>query len=319
MRARIVSPCWKVGEPVTIEAILVGAGGLFSVLLPNIIKICTIYLKILIEYRFLRGRCIQVTELVYWFIFYNDKLLMCLENNTVTIPLMPDITIFNLEPLKKHYVGVLNNYQSYAVEIFSDKTIPENMKFMGLRQLFGLIDENFFGYAGRAIQIVNWDRTHQYCGQCGNQTHEKLNEYAKVCPNCGFTSYPQISPAIIVAVLKDNKILLAQSSHFKSSFYSVLSGFVEPGESLEECLKREVKEEVGIDVKNIAYVDSQPWPFPNSLMIGFIAEYANGDIIIDEEEIIDAGWFTVDNLPILPNSISIARKLIDLFIEKNSK
>jgi len=215
-------------------------------------------------------------------------------------------------------LGTLNNYPCFSVEIFSEPlSIPENVKFMGLRQLFGLIEEKLFWLAGRAIQIVNWDRTHQYCGQCGTRTNEKLNEYAKVCPNCGFTSYPRISPSIIVAVIKNDKILLVQSNHFKSTFYTVISGFVEPGETLEECLIREVKEEVGIEVKNISYFGSQSWPFPNSLMIAFTAEYDKGEIYIDEEEIIDARWFTVDNLPCLPNSISIARQLIDWFIEKN--
>jgi len=258
-----------------------------------------------------------IIEQAYWFIFHKNKLLTLLDNDMVTIPLAHDLSIFNLEPVKKQYLGTLNNYPCYTVEIFSELSVPENMKFMGLRRLYGLVEENLFSLAGRAIQIVNWDRTHQYCGQCGTRTKDKLNEHAKVCPSCGFTSYPRISPSIIVAVVKDDKILLIQSNHFKSTFYTVISGFVEPGETLEECLRREVKEETGIEVKNITYFGSQSWPFPNSLMIAFTAEYDRGEILIDEEEIIDARWFTADNLPGLPDSISIARKLIDWFIEKN--
>lgn len=257
-------------------------------------------------------------EQSYWLVFYKDRLLVLSDNGTVTIPLNTDLSGFNLEEVKKQCLGTLYDFPCYTLEILNEPSIPENMKFVGLRRLYGLIEQDFFGLAGRAIQIVNWDRTHQYCGQCGTRTEEKLNEYAKVCPNCGFTSYPRISPVVIVAVLKDNQILLIQSKHFKVSFYTVISGFVEPGETLEECLRREVKEEVGIEVKNISYFGSQPWPFPNSLMLAFTAEYDGGEIVIDEEEIIDARWFTVDNLLGLPSSISIARQLIDWFINKNT-
>jgi NAD+ diphosphatase len=126
-----------------------------------------------------------------------------------------------------------------------------------------------------------------------------------------------MSPAIIVAVVKDKKILLARASRFPYEMYSVLAGFVEPGESLEACVKREVREEVGIEVKNIRYFGNQPWPFPNSLMVAFTADYAAGEIRIDETEIVDAGWFSANNFPLIPSKISIARHLIDWFAEKN--
>lgn len=261
----------------------------------------------------------QDTGPAFWFIFYHDKLLVKLNNDSAIIPFTGDLsTILNSEPLTKHFLGKLNNHSCYTLEIPSDNFAPEYMTFLGLRRLFGLIEENLFWVAGRAIQIINWDRTHQFCGRCGRQTYSNQNEYAKVCPECGFTSYPRISPAIIVAVTKENKILLARNSRFKKIFYSVLSGFVEPGETLEECLRREVEEEVGIEVKNISYFGSQSWPFPNSLMVAFTAEYDRGEIIIDNEEIIEAKWFTVNDLPDLPNSISIARQLINWFIKKYS-
>jgi NAD+ diphosphatase len=144
-------------------------------------------------------------------------------------------------------------------------------------------------------------------------------ERAKKCPNCGLLHFPRLAPAIIVAIERGDRLLMARSRRFTTGMYSVLAGFVEPGESLEETVAREVKEEVGISLKDIKYFGSQPWPFPHSLMIGFTATYASGEIVMDDSEIEDAGWFTVDSLPPLPGKISIARKLIDGFIEKHSK
>ena len=139
----------------------------------------------------------------------------------------------------------------------------------------------------------------------------------KSAPQCGLVNYPRLSPAVIVAVIKDHQILLATSPRFKAAFYSVLAGFVEPGETLEECVKREIREEVGLEVKNIRYFGSQPWPFPDSLMVGFTCEYAKGELTLDQNEILQAAWFEADKLPPIPGKISIARKLIDWFVEQN--
>ena len=132
-------------------------------------------------------------------------------------------------------------------------------------------------------------------------------------------SFPRISPAIIVLVERDGKALLARSPRFKEGLFSTLAGFVEPGETLEDAVRREVKEEAGIDVKNIRYFGSQPWPFPDSLMVGFTAEYAGGEIKIDDNEILDARWFSAEDMPEIPGKISIARALIDYFLEKAGK
>jgi NAD+ diphosphatase len=193
------------------------------------------------------------------------------------------------------------------------------MEFQGLRKLYGVLEEEVFWVAGRAFQIMDWDRTHQYCGKCGSPTRNKIDERAKVCPSCGTVSFPRMSPAIIVAVIRDHAILLAHAARFPGAMYSVLAGFVEPGESLEDCVRREVKEEAGVELKNIRYFGSQPWPFPNSLMIGYTAEYAAGEIMMDGKEITDAQWFTADRLPAIPDKISIARKLIDWFVEGNQR
>ena len=195
----------------------------------------------------------------------------------------------------------------------------EGMSFMVLRSLLGLIDDDTFRVAGLASQIINWDNTHRYCGQCGTLMEVKKDERAKICPKCGFVSFPRISPAIITAVIKDSCILLARAHRFPPGLYSVLAGFVEPGETLEECLKREVREEVGIEVKNIMYFGSQPWPFPHSLMIAFTSDYAGGEINIDKNELGDAGWFSSSNLPQIPIRGTIARELIEWFLEKNTQ
>jgi NAD+ diphosphatase len=190
------------------------------------------------------------------------------------------------------------------------------MAFEGLRQVYGRLDEDLFWIAARAVQIIDWDKTHRFCGQCGVPLKIKTTERAKECPQCGLLHFPRLAPAIIVLVERGNELLLARSRHFMPGMYSVLAGFVEPGESLEEAVVREVKEEVGIEIKDIKYFGSQPWPFPHSLMIGFTATYAGGGISLDDEEIEKADWFTMDSLPHIPGKISIARKLIDWFIEK---
>ena len=203
------------------------------------------------------------------------------------------------------------------MELAEDVKPPKGMILEGLRQVYGRLDEDLFWIAARAVQIVDWDRTHQFCGRCGVRMEPQSTERAKRCPECGLLHFPRLAPAVIVLVEREDKLLMARSRHFASGMYSVLAGFVEPGESLEEAVIREVKEEVGISIKDIQYFGSQSWPFPHSLMIGFTATYGGGEISMDDAEIEDAGWFSVDKLPPLPGKISIARKLIDWFIEKH--
>jgi NAD+ diphosphatase len=173
-----------------------------------------------------------------------------------------------------------------------------------------------FTLAGRAFQIMDWDRTHLYCGHCGTPTTLKTGERARQCPKCGQTHYPRIAPAVMALVQRGDQLLLARSPHFAPGMHSALAGFVEPGESLEQCLVREVKEEVGVDVTNLRYFSSQPWPFPHSLMIAFNCDWTGGEIVPDPTEIEAAGWFDLDHLPVLPNKISIARRLIDATIAR---
>ncbi|MFN2254850.1 MAG: NAD(+) diphosphatase, partial [Candidatus Promineifilaceae bacterium] len=244
------------------------------------------------------------------------------------IPLIEDPADLGLSLVRSQYLGYLQQGEEvihcYSGEVAEDTGTPDGLEFLGLRRLFGNISDEMLGLAGRAVQIKEWDRTHQYCGQCGSKVNKLAHERAKKCPQCGHTTYPRLSPAVIVSVERPSatgvgsELLLARNHRHPLGFFSVLAGFVEPGETLEGCVRREICEEVGIEVKNIRYFGSQPWPFPNSLMIAFTAEYASGDIRLEEEELSDAGWFVADDLPPVPPRVSIARQMIDAFVRRNS-
>jgi NAD+ diphosphatase len=176
--------------------------------------------------------------------------------------------------------------------------------------------EGTFGLAGRAMHVIDWATTNRFCGRCGTATVLSTKERSMTCPACGLSAYPRIAPAIIVLVRRGDQALLARNAKFPGAFYSTLAGFSDIGESLEETLAREVREEVGIEVRDIRYFGSQPWPFPHSLMIGFTAQWASGEIRVDGEEIADAQWFSWSELPPIPPPISIARRLIDAWVEE---
>jgi NAD+ diphosphatase len=190
------------------------------------------------------------------------------------------------------------------------------MSWEGLRTLFTVLDDAHFALAGRALQLIDWDRTHQFCGRCGTRTEAHPQERVRVCPACKLSAYPRVAPAVMALVKRENQILLGRSPHFPPGMYSALAGFVEPGESLEQCIAREVLEEVGVRISNPRYFASQSWPFPHSLMIAFVCEWVSGEIKPQESEIEDAKWFEVLQLPKLPSKISIARKLIDAVVEE---
>jgi NAD+ diphosphatase len=253
-----------------------------------------------------------------WFVFHRDRLLVKTNNDVCLIPNSRDLVEFNPYPIRKQYLGAMDGIPCYAAELPDNNNLLNNFELKGLRELFfGSLEEDMVWIAGQANQLVDWNRSHQFCGKCGHPTHDEPDERAKGCPRCGLINYPRVSPAIIVAILRDNQILLANNRRFKSGYYSVLAGFVEPGENLEECVVREIKEEVGISVKNVRYFASQPWPFPNSLMLAFLADYDSGEIKANKTELNDAAWFTADSLPSIPPKITIARQLIDWFVKKN--
>ncbi|EKY3225871.1 NAD(+) diphosphatase [Cronobacter dublinensis] len=179
-----------------------------------------------------------------------------------------------------------------------------------VRQLIDL-DAGLFQLAGRGVQLAEFYRSHKYCGYCGHEMHPSKTEWAMLCGHCRERYYPQIAPCIIVAIRREDKILLAQHTRHRNGVYTVLAGFVEVGETLEQAVAREVMEESSIRVKNLRYVTSQPWPFPQSLMTAFTADYDSGDIKIDPKELIDAGWYRYDQLPLLPAPGTVARRLIE--------
>jgi NAD+ diphosphatase len=252
----------------------------------------------------------------WWFIFSGYRILVHEKEGRFSFPFVENTSRLTLDVTRVRCLGHLDGSPCYEAECDAGARAPEGMSFEGLRPLFGHVDDRFFRLAGRALQIIDWDRTHQFCSRCGRPTEEKDDETAKICTSCGCMSFPVASAAIIVAVTRDERILLARASRFPENMYSVLAGFVEPGESLEECVRREIREEVGIEVTNIRYFGSQSWPFPNSLMIGFTADHEAGEIKVDGKEIVDAGWFPADHLPQIPGKISIARRLIDWFVAR---
>lgn len=258
----------------------------------------------------------EARESDLWFLFHDQRLLVKHEGESLSIPQASDLKRLDLAPMRKEFLGWLDECPCYAAELPDGNPMSDGFSFVGLRSLFAGLAQDMIKAAGLANQLVHWNRNHQHCGRCGSPTEKKTDERAVVCPQCGLIQYPRLSPAIIVAVLRDHEILLAHSRRFPGKFYSVLAGFVEPGETLEECVKREVFEEVGISLKNIRYFGSQPWPFPDSLMIAFTAEHEGGMIRIDHSEITDAGWFSAGQLPAIPPKISVARQLIDWFLER---
>lgn len=248
----------------------------------------------------------------HWFIFQGRQLLVQLNGRQANLPYGSQLP--GIEAASHYHFGSWDNIPCYAASLVENGTIPPDLTPVGLRGLWGQLEETAFWVAGRANQLLNWEQNHQFCGRCAAPMQSKLAEWARECPACGYTIYPNPFPAIITLVQRDNQLLLARSHRYPSGRYSVLAGFVEMGESVEAAVRREVREETGIEVRDISYFGSQPWPFPNSLMLAFTCHYASGEIRLEESEIADAQWFTAGNLPDIPPSISIARQLINWFV-----
>ncbi len=212
------------------------------------------------------------------------------------------------------YLGTLNERPCF-VERAADET--ESVQWLEIRDLFSQVPDELYALIGYASQILIWRENHRFCSRCGAKAVPSETERAMVCPECRLRNYPRISPSMIVAVTRGDELLMARGHHFPEGLYSVLAGFVEPGETLEQCVEREVMEETGIEVENIQYHSSQPWPFPHSLMVGFTADYAGGELNIDPTEIEDAGWYTADRLPDrIPSESTIARALINDYLNR---
>jgi NAD+ diphosphatase len=218
---------------------------------------------------------------------------------------------------ESHFLGMWGERACWAVAVDGHDD-PSDGAALDLYSLYGRASDVEWALAGRAVQIVEWARTHRFCGRCATATEPQSGDRSMRCAACGLLAYPRLAPAMITLVTRgegdDEEALLARGTQFRLPMYSCLAGFVEPGESLEQAVVREVREEVGVAVDSVRYLGSQPWPFPHSLMIGFAARYVSGEIECDPAEIVDAGWFRRDALPPIPPPISIARKIIDQWL-----
>ena len=249
----------------------------------------------------------------YWFIFRKEQLLVFQSPSALCEqkPFTPQA--LGIKPEFCLLFGHYNSVPCFLGVIDPDQPVS-SMSAVNLRSLFGVVNDDYFSLAGRALQILHHTREHIYCSRCATPMEDRREELARFCPSCGFISFPRVSPAVIMSVVREDHILLGRGAHFVEDMYSTLAGFVEAGETLEEAVAREVHEETSIVVGQVNYVTSQPWPFPHSVMIGYAADYLKGEIKIDKKELEDARWFHYQDLPKLPSRITIARLLIDNFL-----
>jgi NAD+ diphosphatase len=241
------------------------------------------------------------------FVFFGDRLL--LEEAAGTMRLPTEARVREVLSVRHLEAGRLRPGDT-TFELPEATRLPAGFRLSGLRAAHGHLSEADFRAAGTARQRVEWMRTHTFCSRCGQPNALCDRGESMTCGSCGQSHFARVAPAVIVLVERGSEILLGRSARFKPGVYSTLAGFVEPGESLEECVHREIAEEVGVRVRNLRYFGSQPHPFPNSLMVGFTAEWASGDIVPDNDEIEDAQWFSREALPDLPHEMSIAWALI---------
>ncbi|MBX3706876.1 MAG: NAD(+) diphosphatase [Pseudomonadales bacterium] len=250
-----------------------------------------------------------------WYFLVMRNQIGCVVERGVPRPVAADeFRWLDVEERARHYLGRYRGHDCYALDCRGK--LPEGYAAVDLRAWLGRVEPPLFYLAGRALQVIEWHNTHQFCGRCGTAMADHGQDRAKVCPECRLVNYPRLSPSIIVLVTRGDEMLLARNANWPTGMYSTLAGFVEPGESIEQTVHREVEEEVGIRVRNLRYLGSQSWPFPNSLMLGFHAEYDSGEIVCQEGEIADARWFRYDELPNVPPATAISRWLIDAFIER---
>jgi NAD+ diphosphatase len=250
-----------------------------------------------------------------WFVVHPQGLVVRQEGERTSLPTDADAAALGVVASDAMFFGRLDGADALTVECPASEVTPP-LAIVGLRGLAASLGAETFAVAGRAMHLVDWSTTSRFCGRCGTKTEPVPHERSMKCPKCALTQYPRIAPAIIVLIRRGDRALLARNGRFPVPFFSTLAGFSEIGESLEETVAREVGEEVGVAVTNIRYFGSQPWPFPHSLMIGFTADWASGEIAVDGEEIAEANWFDATALPLVPPRLSIARRLIDAWVDE---
>jgi NAD+ diphosphatase len=243
------------------------------------------------------------TPMAWCFAFVDGKLLL-----PQGAPLQPQpLQGFEAHAHSRHYLGRLDDLDCWALHL---REAPAGWQGTALRAAMLQFPDALMGLASRAAQVLEWDRAHRFCGVCGTPTVQAAHERSRKCPACGHSAYPRLSPAMMVLIYRGRELLLARSPHYAPGIFSALAGFVEAGESLEDCVHREVLEEVGVTVSHLRYYGSQSWPFPHSLMLAFSAEWRDGEVVPQEDEIEAAGWFDIDALPGIPPRLSIAGHLI---------
>lgn len=255
-----------------------------------------------------------------WFVFYDKTLL--LKKGAQGFDAMPRSEAMpfsgNAEGHTVHFLGEFAASPCYAVELASAPAVASGVggfEFIGLRDTYDILGESLYTLAGKGAELIHWDRLSRFCPACGTAT-VSATPLSKKCPACNNEMFPQISVATITLVRKNDMALLVRGRNFVRPTHGLVAGFLEPGESLEECVVREVKEETGLEIANVTYFASQPWPYPCGLMAGFVADYKSGEIVIQEEELSSAAFFSRENPPLLPHKLSIARKLIDSWLEQ---
>ena len=252
-----------------------------------------------------------------WFVFQNYCLLIAKDNAREKLLTTSQINHLTEHFVRQYKVGQLEKEDIYCAELNDQFSLPAHFETISLRKALELLPSDWHAFIVKAFSIINWDKNHQYCGRCGNKTDLTQGTFERLCKHCSIFFYPRISPSIIVLIQKGDFILMARGHHFIPEMYGLIAGFIEVGENVEEAIHREIMEEVGIKVKNINYVGSQPWPFPDSLMLAFTADHASGEIVINSTEIEDADWYHFNNLPKHSFSkISITRKLITDFVHR---
>lgn len=249
------------------------------------------------------------TQKLRWYLFYRDQLLLQERPEGLAIPA-------GAEPPVAVDRTFTVDYQGAGTAQAAHLAAPVELsgyRMMGLRASWDLLPQAAYDEAGKAFQLLYWDTHSRYCPVCGTPT-EQTTPICKRCPRCGHELYPPIAPAIIVLIRKGEEILLVHARNFRGNFHGLVAGFIEVGETLEECVRREVREETGLEIKELRYFASQPWPYPSGLMIGFTATYAGGSLKLQTEELSTGAFFSKDNLPEIPRKLSLARKLIDAWL-----
>jgi NAD+ diphosphatase len=247
------------------------------------------------------------------FLIFQNQQLIVTENN---LPISEkEVALIKTELHYRHKISKLHDQDIYCAEITPDYLLPPPLKLLPLREALNKVAPEWYTIVSKAYAVINWDKYHLFCGRCMTETQKSEEVLERICPTCKNIFYPRISPSVIVLIHKQDQILMARSPHFSKGSFGLIAGFIEPGESAEDAVHREVAEEVGIKIKNLHYYGSQAWPFPDSLMFGFIAEYASGDLVIDHRELEQAGWYHYSDLPGRPSSkVSIGSKILDHFI-----